>query len=273
MDVSIVITCWNGRGLLEKNLPKVIEASKSKENLIKEIIVVDDGSTDGSVDFLCEKYPQVRVIKQEKNYGYSSTCNRGVKDAKGELVAILNLDVIPSKNFLVSSVLKFDNKSVFAVSFNEGHFGPGKIVWKSGFMEIIPREPVKEVVAADWASGGSSVFRKQYWMELGGMDKIYLPFYFEDIDLGLKAKKRGYLCLWDPESKVEHRHESTINPNNFKKEYIQRIKERNHLLLTWKNINNPLMAITHLYFLGKRCLFSPGYIKIVFLALFRIINN
>lgn len=267
-----MITYWNGGKLLRENLPRVVEASKNSENRIKEIIVVDDASTDDSVVFLKKNYPDIRVVVHEQNKGYSATCNTGVKEASSVLVVILNLDVIPEKDFLVNALPHFEDEKVFAVSLNEGKYGPGRLKWKNGFWEIIPNDIKTEVTLADWASGGSSLFRKSIWEGLGGMDEIYLPFYFEDIDLGIKATKAGFLCLWEPKAKVRHQHEATINSNNFSKEYIETIKERNHLLLTWRNIDSPKLFFNHLSFLLRRLLTTPGYLKIVFLALFRKIS-
>jgi len=272
MGVSVVITCWNGRKLLEKNLPFVIEASKNPQNQIIEIIVVDDGSKDDSVDFLKKDFPGVKTVVHKENKGYSVTCNTGVKEARGELVAILNLDVIPKKDFLVNALPYFEDEKVFAVSFNEGKFGPGRVRWEKGFLEIIPTSVSEKSETASWASGGSSIFRKKIWESLGGMDEIYLPFYFEDIDLGLRAKKKGFLCLWEPGSRVEHKHESTINKDNFDINFINSIKERNHLMLTWRNINSPFRFLSHFFNLLKRCLLKPGYLKIVLSALKRSIE-
>ena len=278
MDVSVVITCWNGEKLLRENLPKVIEASKNPENKIKEIIVVDDASTDDSVELVQRlassvQHLVIRVITHEKNYGYSTTCNTGVREANGELVAILNLDVIPENNFLVKALPHFEDEKVFAVSFNEGKFGPGRVRWEKGFLEIIPTSVSEKSETASWASGGSSIFRKKIWEGLEGMDEVYSPFYFEDIDLGLRAKEKGFLCLWEPNSKVEHKHESTINSENFDIKYINSIKERNHLILTWKSIDNPSRFFSHLFYLGKRLIRSPGYLKIVFMAVRQRVKN
>jgi len=270
MDVSVVVTCWNGRKLLEKNLPKVLEAFKNPKNHISEVIVVDDYSTDNSVEFLKNNYPQIKLIRQEKNYGYSVTCNTGVEKAKSGLVVILNLDVVPAINFLENVLPHFKDEKVFAVSFNEGKFGPGKLVWKSGFLEIEGNDKIPhKTYSTDWPNGGSSIFRKAYWEKLGGMDLLFLPFYFEDIDLGIRARKAGYKCLWEPKAKVEHEHEATINSDSFKQKYIDSIKERNHLLLTWKNIDNPLRFFSHLFNLKLRCLLHPGYFRILLLALRR----
>lgn len=266
MGVSVVITCWNGRKLLENNLPQVIKAFQNPSNKIKEILVVDDGSIDDSVSYLKKNYPDVRIVEHEKNKGYSATCNTGVREAKGKLVGILNLDVVPEQDFLVKAIPHFTDEKVFAVSFNEGKYGPGKIEWKSGFLEIAPTQVTNQTSETDWPSGGSSIFRKRIWEELGGMDEIFLPFYFEDIDLGIRARKAGYKCLWEPKAKVEHQHEATICSNNFDIKYINSIKQRNQLLLTWKNIDSGKKFFCHILNLGKRCVLHPGYLAIVYLA-------
>jgi len=270
MDVSVVITCWNGRKLLEKNLPQLIKAFKNKNNKISEIIVVDDFSSDNSVAFLKENYPQINIIEQPKNYGYSVTCNTGVSNASSELVAILNLDVVPSINFLEKSLPIFNNNRVFAVSFNEGNYGPGKLQWKDGYLQIVPCLKSKLTSLTAWCNGGSSVFRKSIWQEIGGMDKIYLPFYFEDIDLCLRAYKFGYECYWEPKSIVSHEHEATINKKTFKIDFLNLVKQRNHLLLTWRNIDNWTMLSSNITLLIKRSIKTPGYVKIIISAIFRL---
>jgi len=273
-----VITCWNGRKLLEKNLPKVFSAWKNPRNKIREVIVVDDGSSDDSGEYVNKfQIPcpsgrranskfQIRLVRHKKNLGYAATCNTGVREAEEELVVILNLDVIPSRNFLEYALPHFKDEEIFAVSFNEGKFGPGKLVWKNGFLEIEKTALPQKTSLTDWPSGGSSIFRKKIWEELGGMDKLFLPFYFEDIDIGLRARKLGYKCLWEPKAKVVHQHEATINPQNFNPRYIDLVKQRNHLLLTWKNLNLSKFLISHLPNLVRRCVLHPKYSKIVFLA-------
>lgn len=269
-----MITCWNGRKLLEKNFASVLKAASNDQNRIVEVIVVDDGSTDDSVQHIQQlaisnKQLAIKVVGHKRNFGYATTCNTGVHGAKGDLVAILNLDVVPNEDFLKNALAHFENEKIFAVSFNEGKFGPGKIVWENGLIGIAPTEIPAKTVSTGWASGGSSVFRKDVWENLGGMDELFLPFYFEDIDLGIRAYKAGYFCLFEPEARVEHDHESTINPSNFKRNFIDNIKQRNRLLLTWKNIDSFNLLISHFAAVGKMCLKSPGYIKIVLISLSR----
>lgn len=117
--------------------------------------------------------------------------------------------------------------------------------------------------------GGAQFSEKVIGEKLGGMDKIFIPFYFEDIDLGVRARKAGFKCIWEPGARVEHEHEATINSDSFKQRYIDSIKQRNQLLLIWKNINSPKLFLSHLFHLKIRCFTHPGYLRIVFLALKR----
>src|SRR4030043_315219 len=94
MKTSVVIPNWKGRSLLEKNLPAVLATKPD------EVIVVDDASPDDSNTFLEKNYPQVKLIKHQKNLGFAAGCNSGVKAAKSEIVVLLNLDVVPEKDAL-----------------------------------------------------------------------------------------------------------------------------------------------------------------------------
>src|SRR3989344_2471695 len=95
MKISIVIPNYNGRHLLEKNLPQVINASPDCE-----IIVVDDASTDESVSFLKKNYGNIILLEKKKNSGFSSTVNLGVKKSSGDLIVLLNSDAVPDENYL-----------------------------------------------------------------------------------------------------------------------------------------------------------------------------
>jgi len=254
MKTSIVIPNWKGRKLLEKNLPAVLATKPS------EVIIVDDASPDDSNEFLKKNYPQVKIIKHQKNRGFAFGCNSGVKAAKGEIVVLLNLDVVPEKKALEKILPNFEDEKVFAVSFNEPQWSWAKILWQKGTVEHQPGPKAKKSHHSAWASGGSAAFRKSTWQELGGFDLIYHPFYWEDIDLSYRAWKRGYKVLWEPEAVVHHQHEAIIG-KHYSEKYISFISERNRLLFIWKNIGNLKMFFEHKLYLGGRLLTSPGYWK------------
>lgn len=268
MKISIIIPNWNGRVLLEKNLPLVIAA----KNNISEIIVVDDGSTDDSVKFLQDNFSKdIKLVKQKLNVGFSKTVNHGVRLAKGDLVCLLNTDVIPDKDFLIHVSPLFEDKQVFAISLHEKGFSYASGKFENGFIVHSPGKETNKTHISFWASGGSGVFRKSIWDKLNGFDEVNLsPFYWEDVDLGYRALKRGYKILWEPKAHVIHKHESVINKNNFRIWKLNLIKERNQLILIWKNLTSKNLFKKHRVGLFRRLKHHPGYIKVVFAALLKL---
>jgi GT2 family glycosyltransferase len=268
-NVSVVMPNLNGEKLLEKNLPILIKAKENTKNNISEIIIVDDGSWDDSVKLLTKKFPEIKLIKHTKNRGFSAAVNTGVRMAKGDLVLLINTDVIPSDNFLEPVFKHFENDNVFAVSLHEDGFAWAKGSFWGGYIQLAMGDEDKAPHKSFYVSGGSGVFRKSIWKLLNGMDeKLLSPFYWEDIDICYRAEKRGYTNLWEPEGKVVHNHESTIS--KFPKSYVLRVKERNQLLVIWKNIQSPSLIRSHLINIIKRSFEHPGYIRIILMALGRL---
>lgn len=263
-SISIVIPNWNGRDLLAKNLNKVLLSNPD------EIIVSDDGSSDGSIELLKESFPNIK-LHTHHHVGFGENCNIGVCLAKGDIIVLLNTDVVPSKNFLDPLKKDFKDPKVFAISLFESQWSWGLGRWKNGIVEHEPGRESKEKHISFWASGGSGAFRKKIWEELEGFDSLYAPFYWEDIDLSYRAWKRGYKIIWEPKSIVEHQHAGTIG-SCFPKEYIETISQRNQLLFVWKNITDSKMIKEHIRWLLKKIIREPRYLKIVFLALFKFIK-
>ncbi len=246
MQVSIVIPNYNGLENLKRNLPKVIEATEgfSEET---EIVVVDDASNDKSVDFLqSEQLKRLTVIPNKKNVGFAEGCNVGVKNAKGEIVVLLNSDVYPEINFLKYLMPHFQDEKVFAVSclektLNEedeiiGERGAGKIFFKDGLYQhsagdLNSRE-------TDWVCGGSGAFRRSIFLKLGGFDKNFAPFYWEDVDLSYRAKKAGYKLLFEKRSIVYHKHTEGAIKKKYSKQQIEKISFANQLKFTRKHVNS-----------------------------------
>ncbi|MEJ2348079.1 MAG: glycosyltransferase family 2 protein [Patescibacteria group bacterium] len=269
LKVSIIIPSYNTAWLLRKNLPKVLAAKENIKNNILEVIVVDDASPDESVKVLKEEFPEVRVIKHKENRGFSSTVNTGARSAKGELLALLNTDVIPDKDFLEEIIPYFIDENVYAVSMHEEGYGWAKGEFKDGFLVHGSGPEGKKSHITLWVSGGSGVFRRSQWMKLCGMDeKLFSPFYWEDVDMGYGAWKRGWSLHWEPKGLVTHKHETTMS--KIPQTYRQRIQERNELIFSWKNFTSPILFRRHIVGLLKRLIKHPGYIRIVIMALAKI---
>jgi GT2 family glycosyltransferase len=270
MKISLIIPNYNGENLLKTNLPFIFKAKDFANNKIEEVIIVDDGSKDKSVEILKKDFPWVKIIKHKINRGFSAAVNTGVRAAKGDLICLLNSDVVPESNFLESVFPYFNKPKVFAVSLNEvGEFGWARGFFVDGFIGHASGQKSQDPHDTFWVSGGSGVYRRDIWMELGGMDeKLLSPFYWEDVDLSYRALKRGYRLIWDPHAKVTHIHEATIS--QFSKTYVGRILERNQLLFNWKNLTSVNLFRKNLAGVLARVIKHPGYIRIVLMALGRI---
>ena len=222
MKLSIIIPNYNGEELCKKNLPKIFDAITLHKDGEVEIIVIDDCSTDNSLNALevlettvKSSYLNIKlkIIKNEKNLGFSSTVNIGVKEAKGDIAILLNTDVIPERGFLVSLLPHFKDNKVFAVGCMDKSTENGKVVlrgrgigaWKRGLL-VHSRGEVNKTNTL-WVGGGSGAFRKSIWDKLGGFSSLYNPFYWEDIDLSYRAAKSGYKILFEPNSVVVHEHD------------------------------------------------------------------
>lgn len=269
-SVSIVIPNWNDKDLLLENLPSVIKASEYKKNNIIEIIVVDDKSTDDSLEILSSRFKdKVKIIKHTKNRGFSASVNTGARSSKGDYLVLLNSDVSPSQDFLVSMFSLFNkDEKLFAVSMSEKGYGYSIANFKNGYIELTSAKHISKPAQTFYVSGGSAIYDKSKWKELGGLDERLLsPYYWEDLDICYRARKRGYYCLWNPESKVLYNHESSVSKLN--KTKVNLIRERNQLLVIWKNILSKRMLNRHIVALLKRLVAHPGYIKPIIMALFK----
>ncbi len=292
-SASVVIPNWNGRDLLEKYLPSVIEATLG-DNPQNEVIVVDNGSTDGSADFVRERFPQIHLIALKENLGFGGGSNAGFRAARNDVVVLLNSDMRVEQDFLQPLLDGFTDNKVFAVSCQIFFSDPSKPRqetgltegwWQQGSLRVRHRiEPeIRELYPCFYGGGGSCAFDRHKFLELGGFDELYRPFYLEDTDLGYLAWKRGWKVLYQPASEVYHEHRGTIG-KNFSEGYIHSVLQRNFVLFTWKNMHDWRKLVPHLFFTWGAATLSwlagdsperPNYRSIAraFLSLGRALNS
>lgn len=253
---SVVIPSWNGRHLLERNLSSVVEAlADDAEN---EIIVVDNGSSDGTAEFLRREFPGVRVIEPGRNLGFAGGANAGVRAARNDVIVLLNNDMRVAKDFLAPLLEGFRDERVFAVSCQIFFSDPSRRReetgltegwWEHGSLRVRHRvdEAVREPFPCFYGGGGSCAFDRAKFLELAGFDELYAPFYLEDADLGYRAWKRGWKVLYEPRSVVWHEHRGTIG-RHFSASRIERVLKRNRLLFAWKNMHDWRRLAEHFLF-------------------------
>src|SRR5579859_3167067 len=253
---SVVIPNWNGKDLLEKYLPSVVTAlAGNPEN---EIVVVDNGSEDGSAEFVRANFPAVNLQSLPTNLGFGGGSNAGFRAAKNDIVVLLNSDMRVAPDFLAPLLEGFDDPDVFAVSCQIFFSDPNKIReetgltqgwWQDGGLKVRHRiDPeIDDLFPCFYGGGGSCAFDRRKFLELGGFDSLLAPFYLEDTDLGYQAWKCGWKVLYQPRSIVYHEHRGTIG-KKFGEAQIQAVLKKNYLLFAWKNIHDTPRLLSHLFF-------------------------
>jgi GT2 family glycosyltransferase len=290
MNISIVIPTYNGEKVLTKNLPHLLSAVKEYKKGKVEIIIPNDPSTDNTKEVIASFIDSLKGTgivgktinnaKKEQS-GFSKNVNRGVALATGDILVLLNTDVRPHKDFLAPLLSHFNDDKVFAVgcmdeSIEEGKTvlrGRGTAYWHRGF--VFHNAGSLSETNTFWVSGGSGAFRKRIWDKIGGLDILFNPFYWEDIDLSYRALKSGYTLVFEKKSVVVHEHEEGAIKTKFKPNYVRKIVYRNQFFFVWKNITDGKLLFSHIIWLPyhlvtalmrKDWLFFQGF----FLALLQL---
>ncbi|KQS41342.1 glycosyltransferase family 2 protein [Pedobacter sp. Leaf194] len=239
-SVSIVIPNYNGRHLLERYLPSVFEAAENADTDF-EVIVIDDGSKDESISFIRQQYKSIKLLINNKNRGFSYTCNHGIREAKYELILLLNSDVKLTPDYFKQQWKYFNKPDTFGVmgrimSFDEQKIeDAARLLYYSGCRIkankfYYSENPQDEHVFTAYLSGANALVDAKKLKELGGFDEIFSPFSSEDFDLSLRAWQLGWKCYYEHQSVCFH-HISGSTKTQIKSNFIKKIYYRNRFLL------------------------------------------
>ena len=258
-SISVILPNFNGRNLLQKNLPSLITALGDFDY---EIIIVDDCSSDDSVKFLKETYPEIKIICNEINLGFSATCNKGINTAKLKLLCVVNTDVTFTPDYFTNMIIEFEDASLFAVKGDIINYNQSfddvinidrttTLYYKRGFLRFDTSNPLTQRTILSRADnifvalGCCFVCNREMMIKLHGFDEIYSPFYWEDSDLARRAMYSGYKLLYLPKSVVYHQASSTIA--NYRSN-VQRhlVSDRNKFLFSWRHLDTKTFWISHL---------------------------
>jgi GT2 family glycosyltransferase/glycosyltransferase involved in cell wall biosynthesis len=214
-----------------------------------EVIVVDGGSNDCTVEWLRDAFPTVETLALEANLGFSGNANAGVDLARYEFVYLLNNDMEVESGFLNTLVGAMDAPDVFAatsrieVKADQAETGWTEGAIRKGLLEIRHRRTDFELVRyALYAGGGSSLFRREIFLELGGFDSLYSPYYAEDLDISWRAWQAGFKVVWVPQSKVVHQRRATIERIS-SRSVADRVLGKNLLIASWRNTFSPELLL------------------------------
>lgn len=247
LSITVVIPNYNGAGLLPQILPCCFEALHQSGSDY-EVIICDDCSTDDSIKFIQKNYPDIILLKNAVNLGFSPTINKGIFAAKNDLVLLMNSDVKLQEDYFINQFRYFDREDSFGVM--------GRIIgWNDEKIQDAAKYPgfhgakiktsknyyAKEPAPDDWLysfylSGANALVDRKKILQLGGFNEIYAPFYVEDVELSLRAWRLGWKCYYDHFSVCHHKVSESIKTSS-RKNYINTIYYRNKMYLHATHLN------------------------------------
>lgn len=283
--VSVVIPNYNGVQLFPETLPTVYEALQTVQ-LPFEIIIADDCSTDASLSFLQKNFREIKIISNQKNSGFSITANNGIRNAQYDLVLLLNSDVKLEPNYFINQLHYFEKEDTFGVmgrivgwnddTIQDGAKYPsfhGVKIKTAGNYILDNEEEMKNGLYTMYLSGANALLDRKKFIEIGGFNELFSPFYVEDFELSLRAWRRGWKCYYDYQSVCRHQVSISIK-SKAKKNNIKKFYNRNKMYL--HAIHLPAakrytyyfqlffeglakLAMGHIYFIEAISLFMKSY--------------
>ncbi|MFV0233118.1 glycosyltransferase family 2 protein [Empedobacter falsenii] len=247
MKTAIAILNWNGEKLLPQFLPSVINHSKNAT-----VYVIDNASTDNSIELLKTQFPEVKIIQNKENYGFAQGYNEGLKHIDAEYFCLLNSDVEVTENWIEPIEILFENNEEIAAvqpkildyknkSYFEYAGAGGGFIDKFGYpfcrgrvFSTLEKDngQYNDTIPIFWATGASLFIRKKDFFEQTGFDEDYFA-HMEEIDLCWRLNNAGRKVFYCGESTVYHLGGATLDKANPKKWYLN---YRNSLWMMLKNL-------------------------------------
>lgn len=248
--ISVSIVNLNGEKYLKECLDSLKELNYPQDKL--EVIVVDNGSTDGSLVLLKQDYRKVKIIENRRNMGFAYANNQAAKAAEGEYVSFLNNDTKVDKNWLIellrpiykdkeiaasgSKVLSMDGKKIDFVGGMINFEGKG---FQINYGTPAESDKYDRYMFLPFVNGGSMMINRKVFLDVGGFDQDFFAYY-EDVDLGWRLWVLGYKVVFAPDSIVYHHHHGTSKA--FSEDRLRFLKERNSLYSVFKNYDDSNLA-------------------------------
>ena len=248
IKTAVIILNWNGRAMLERFMPSVVA------NTSADVIVADNGSTDGSLDFLREHYPDVSLIQLDKNYGFAEGYNRAIAavDTHYDYYVLLNSDVEctpgwvepvvammeEDKSIAVAQpkLLMYDQRDTFEYAGGAGGFIDryGYPFCRGRLFSTLEKDHGQYDNQRDifWATGAAMFVRSTVWKELGGLDGDFFA-HMEEIDFCWRVKNAGHRVVYCPQSVLYHVGGGTLPKSN---PFKTQLNFRNNLSMLYKNL-------------------------------------
>jgi len=250
-DLTVVIPNFNGKSFLKKCFD-----SLKIQNCSFKVIVIDNGSTDGSSKYISDYYPEFTLINNEENMGFAAAANQGIKSSNTDYVFLINNDIELEKNCVsnlleciqkdvnyfaaTSKMVQYHNRTILDDAGDEYTiFGWTKKVGNGKSIKMYQNE--REVFSA---CAGAAIYRRSIFDEIGYFDENFFA-YMEDVDISYRARIHGYKCFYCPKAIVYHVGSGTSGSkyNTFK----IRLAARNNVYLPYKNMPWPQLILNLIF--------------------------
>jgi GT2 family glycosyltransferase/glycosyltransferase involved in cell wall biosynthesis len=274
--ISVVIPSRNGKDLLARLLPEVVRQIGDEDG---EIVVVDNGSDDGTADFLRASYPSVVLENSGPPLSFARAANVGIRKSRYSHVCLLNNDMVISESFFEALVAAFGDVPELFCATAQIFLPEGERREETG-KAVMPftaeRKPEDFPVRCNvpfpgedrsyvlYGSGGCSLFDAGKLRALGGMDEVFDPAYVEDLDLGFQGWQQGWPSVFVAGARVVHMHRTTTS-RYYSPEFLNRILELNYLRFLARTVAGPRVfrrmwreAIRRLNLLGAKTMPDPA---------------
>jgi GT2 family glycosyltransferase len=248
-SVSLIILNWNGKQHLSSCLTSLAALEYPESKL--EVILCDNGSTDGSVGFVRARFPGVKVIALDRNYGFAEGNDRAAKEATGEWLGFLNNDMWvkpawlkdmlstleeqPAAVCVASRIVNWDGSAVDFVGGGVNFMGQA---FQLDYGK--PESPHDRFRRVLFACGGAMLIQRELFLEVGGFDPDYFAF-FEDVDLGWRLNVLGHDVWYMPRATAYHRHHGTAR--RIQQQKLRALMERNALATIYKSYDDENLAL------------------------------
>ena len=227
MKVSIIVLSWNGVDYLEDCLDAVL----CQDYPDVEVIVVDNGSADGSADFVAAHYPDVRIIRNGRNLGFSAGNNVGLRTATGDALILLNQDTVVESGWLGALVEAVLDNPGTGIAGGKALYPDGTIQHAGGYVnergwgshygyqceDVGQFDQMRDV---DYVTGAALVVTRRALGTIGGLDERFEPAYFEDLDWCYRARMAGFRVVYVPRAVLMHRETSMLADASHRARYL-----------------------------------------------------
>lgn len=248
-SITIAILNWNGKTLLERFLPSILQHSPEET---AKVVVIDNGSRDGSLALLKTSFPKVEILAYPTNAGFAGGYNRAMEEIATPFVCILNNDIevtegwldaplrlLESNNKLAAvqpKILAYRNRDCFEYAGAAGGFidKHGYPYCRGRLFDTVEQDngQYDSEIAITWATGAALFVRREAFCEVGGFDELFFA-HMEEIDLAWRLRRAGYSLRYTPHSHIYHVGGASLNAVHPKKTYLN---YRNNLLMLYKNL-------------------------------------